>query len=76
MKHEFTAVFERGDGDWWIATALEIPGAFSQGKTIEEAREMLMDAIHELMLAEREEAERELAGKPDIIRETLTIELE
>ena len=61
MKHEFSVVFERGDGDWWIATALEIPGAFSQGKTIEEAREMLMDAIRELMLAEREQAEAELA---------------
>lgn len=53
MKHEFSVVFERGDSDWWIATALEIPGAFSQGKTIEEAHKMLMDAIHELMLAEQ-----------------------
>jgi len=74
MKHEFTAVFERGDGDWWIATALEIPGAFSQGKTIDEARIMLMDAIQELMLAEREQAELELAGKTDLIRETLSLE--
>ena len=75
MKHEFTAVFERGDGDWWIATALEIPGAFSQGKTIDEARKMLTDAIQELMLAEREQAEIELAGKPNLIRETLSLEL-
>jgi predicted RNase H-like HicB family nuclease len=75
MRHEFTAVFERGDGDWWIATALEIPGAFSQGKTVDEARMMLMDAIQELMLAEREQAEIELAGKPNLIRETLSLEL-
>lgn len=75
MKHEFTVVFERGDGDWWIATALEIPGAFSQGKTIDEAREMLMDAIRELMLAEREQAESELAGKSELIRETVTLEI-
>lgn len=75
MKHEFTAVFERGAGDWWIATALEIPGAFSQGKTIDEARTMLMDAIQELMLAEREQAEIELAGKTDLIREILSVEL-
>lgn len=75
MKHEFTVVFERGDGNWWIATALEIPGAFSQGKTIDEAREMLMDAIRELMLAEREQAESELAGKANLIRETVTLEI-
>lgn len=42
------AVFER-DEDWWVATAVEIPGAFSQGKTIDEARENLLDAIHELL---------------------------
>jgi predicted RNase H-like HicB family nuclease len=54
MKHEFTVVFERGAGDWWIATSLEIPGGFSQGKTIEEARANVLDAVRELMLAKPE----------------------
>jgi predicted RNase H-like HicB family nuclease len=35
----------------WVATALEIPGAFSQGHTIEKARENLLDAIRELLQA-------------------------
>lgn len=56
MKQEFNAVFER-DGDWWVATAVEIPGAFSQGKTLEEARENLLDAVRELILAQRGVAE-------------------
>ncbi len=60
MKQEFNIVYEK-DGDWWVATALEIPGAHSQGKTIEEAREMLFDAIKELMLAQRQ-----LGNEPDI----------
>ncbi len=75
MKHEFTAVFEHGENGWWIASALEIPGAFSQGKTIEEAREMLIDAIRELMLAQRDLMEAELAEKQDIVREELAFEL-
>lgn len=53
MEHRFHAVFERDD-DWWVATAVEIPGAFSQGKTVDEARENLLDAIRELLLARRE----------------------
>ena len=54
MKHEFTSVFERGESDWWIATVVEYPGAFSQGKTIEEARENALDALRELMLADNQ----------------------
>lgn len=53
MLQQFHAICER-DGDWWVASAVEIPGAFSQGKTIEEARENLLDAVRELMLARRE----------------------
>jgi len=53
MVQQFTAIFEK-DGDWWVAEAVEVPGALSQGKTIEEARENLMDAVRELLLARRE----------------------
>ena len=51
MRHEFTLVYERDD-DWWIATVAEYPGAFSQGKTIDEARENALDALRELILAQ------------------------
>lgn len=36
----YTAVFER-DGDWWIGYLEELPGANTQGATLEEARENL-----------------------------------
>ena len=44
MRNEFTAVIEK-DGDWYIAYCPEIPGANGQGKTIEEVRQNLADAI-------------------------------
>ena len=44
MHNEFTAVFER-DGDWYVAYSPEIPGANGQGRTKEEARESLAEAI-------------------------------
>ena len=51
MHNEFTAVFER-DGDWYVAYSPEIPGANGQGRTKEEARESLAEAIA-LILADR-----------------------
>jgi len=44
---EINAVFVK-DGRWWVAWTDDVPGAMTQGKTIEEARENLIDAIHEI----------------------------
>ena len=53
MHNEFTAVFER-DGDWVIAFCPEISGANGQGRTTDEARENLAQAIR-LILDDRRE---------------------
>ena len=44
---EIKAVFVK-DGKWWVAWTDDVPGAMTQGKTIEDARENLIDAIHEI----------------------------
>ena len=41
---KFTAVFEQ-DGEWWIGYVEELPGANTQGRTLEEARENLKEAV-------------------------------
>lgn len=70
-KHEFTAVFER-DEDWYVAYCPEIPGANGQGRTKEEARRNLAEAIELILEDRREDA---LRGVPDDAeRETVTIE--
>ena len=53
MEHRFTAVFEQ-DGDWWIGYVEELPGANTQGATIEEARENLKDAVVMVLEANRD----------------------
>jgi predicted RNase H-like HicB family nuclease len=55
----FTAVFEQ-DGDWWIGYVEELPGANTQGRTLDEARENLQKAVRLVI-----EANQELAGIPD-----------
>lgn len=44
MHNEFTAVIER-DEDWYIAYCPEIPGANGQGKSLEDCKQSLSDAI-------------------------------
>lgn len=68
---KFTAIFER-DGEWWIGYVEELPGANTQGKTIEETRENLKEAVQLIIEANRELAQREVEGK-DIIREELLV---
>jgi predicted RNase H-like HicB family nuclease len=70
MRNEFTAVFER-DGDWIIAYCPEIPGANGQGRTKEEARTSLIDAITLILEDRREDGLRGVP--PDAERETVTI---
>lgn len=72
MENTFTAVFER-IGEWYIAYVEELPGANTQGRTLEEARENLREAIQLVLEANRELTERELAGKT-VIREPITVQ--
>ena len=53
---KFTAVFEQED-EWWMAYVEELPGANTQGATLDEARDNLKEAIQLIV-----EANRELAG--------------
>ncbi len=44
-----TIVFESGEDGWVVASVAEVPGAHSQGKTREQARENVIDALHEIL---------------------------
>ena len=55
MPNEFTAIIER-DGKWYVAYCPEIPGANGQGRTKEEARENLADAIRLIVEDRRKDA--------------------
>ena len=70
MRNEFTAIIER-DGEWYIAYCPEIPGANGQGKTKDEARASLAEAIALILEDRREEGLRGVP--PDAIRETVIV---
>ena len=65
MTNEFTAVFER-DEQWYIAYCPEIPGANGQGKTKEEARASLADAIALILEDRRRDALRGIPPEAEL----------
>lgn len=70
MHNEFTAIIER-DGDWYIAYCPEIPGANGQGRSVEECRKSLADAVSLILEDRREDARK---GVPeDAIQEVLEV---
>lgn len=56
MSGRITIVYQQNEGGWITSSIPEFPGAVSQGKTREEARLMVLDALNELMIAGRENA--------------------
>jgi predicted RNase H-like HicB family nuclease len=58
MKRFFTLEYWEDDG-WLVGKLKEIPGVFSQGKTLEELKENVIDAYR--MMLEENEAEGEHA---------------
>jgi predicted RNase H-like HicB family nuclease len=70
MANEFTAVFER-DGEWYIGYCPEIPGANGQGKTKDEARASLADAIALILEDRRQDALRGIPPGAEL--ETVTV---
>ncbi len=59
---QFTAVFMQVP-EGYIAFVEELPGANTQGDTLEEARENLREAVELVLEANRELAERSIAGQ-------------
>ena len=72
MKGIFTAVFEKVN-DWYIGYVEELPGANTQGKTLDEARSNLKEAINLILKSNKELIERELTDRK-VVREDIKVE--
>ena len=68
---KFTAVFQKVP-EGYIAFVEELPGANTQGETLDEARANLTEAVELVLEANRVLAEESLMGQV-VIRESLTV---
>lgn len=71
MRNEFTMVIEQ-DGEWFIGYCPEIPDANGQGRTVEECREDLAEAIALILEDRREDGLRGVP--PDAIKDVVVVQ--
>ena len=69
---KLTAIIEKSEDDWFVGQIEEIPAAISQGKTIEELKANLIDALNLLLEVNKENTKKEYKGKK-VIREELVL---
>jgi predicted RNase H-like HicB family nuclease len=68
---DFTISFDNPDEEGWIvARVLEVPGAMSQGKTREEARKNVLDALRTVLTPDEELAGEALESDREHLRFT------
>jgi predicted RNase H-like HicB family nuclease len=72
MTQTFTAVFEPAEEGGFVAFVEEVPGAISQGETLEEARENLKEALALMLEVNRENA-LEGVDESRVVRETIAV---
>ena len=67
MNVDLTILYEQDEAGWWIAEIPEVAGVFAQGRTPEEARTMVFDALQLMLESRRADA----AGKSSASRREL-----
>lgn len=68
-----TAIFEEVEEGGFIGYVAELPGANTEGETLEEVRENLQEAIELILTGNREQFEKTFSSSGRVTRETLIL---
>lgn len=71
---KFTAIYEKADEGGFIGYVAELPGANTQGETLDETRENLKDAVEMLLDCYREDAEARMSASKGATKEDLILQ--
>ena len=69
-KLKLTAVFEEAEEGGYIAFIEELPGVNTQGETLEESKENLLEALDLVLQTQRDISKKEQGGRK-FIKESL-----
>jgi len=68
-----TTIYEEAEEGGYIGYVAELPGANTQGETLEDVRQNLTEAIQLILEANREEFERQYSPGAKVTREQLIL---
>lgn len=60
---DYTAIIEKSDDGWYVGQVQEVPEAIAQGKTIEELKQNLLDAMQLVIDFNREQTNSLYQGR-------------
>lgn len=69
---KLTAIIEEGENGWLVGQIEEIPTVISQGKTMEELKNNLLDALQLFLSTQKELTEKDYLGR-NVTREEIIV---
>ena len=66
-RNKLKVVVEQGEDGWLVAHVPELPGCVTQGKTMEEVRERIADAISGCLAARQARLERQSQAELELV---------
>ncbi len=72
-EYRYTAFFEPGEDSGWVVHVPALPGCVTEGRTLEEAREMVKDAIQGYLECLRKDGEDIPVEPPSAMTESVTV---
>jgi predicted RNase H-like HicB family nuclease len=66
---KLTMAIRPGLDGWFVGKIVEIPGVLTQGKTVDETKANLLDALALYLEVEREEQQDEMHGQNVVLQE-------
>lgn len=73
MKREFDVVYTPIEDGWIMAQVPELPGAVTQGRNMDEAREMIQEAVELLLQSYRDNVAK--IAPTGAVWETLSVDV-
>ncbi|MBI4688980.1 MAG: type II toxin-antitoxin system HicB family antitoxin [Nitrospirae bacterium] len=70
MRRDFTLVIVK-EGEWYAGFIKEVPGAITQGKSIEEVQDNIKEALEMVLESNTKHMFDDLEVKPEIVKEEL-----
>ena len=61
---EYTAIIRKTEDGWYAAQCAQIPEAITQGRTIEEVKKNLIDAVSMVLQMKKEKSLQEIKKQP------------
>jgi predicted RNase H-like HicB family nuclease len=73
MKQSYHTIIKPEPNGWFVGWVEEVPGAISQGRSLDECRQKLRDSLELIVETHRDEAR--IGLDPSCIQEAIEIEL-